>query len=299
MSTNPIPVSEGVPQSIAGIDLEDIGVLPEVAVQVNRIADDPSTRAEQVASIILRDPTLTSKVLRIINSSYYGLRCEVKSIQHAVAYLGISQVRNLVVSSALVESFRFEHGVVEPRTIWEHSLGCAIGAKRLGDRLQAIDGDGAYLGGLLHDVGRILLVSQRPEEYAAVVGTCERGVCSLIDAETSAFDVSHAEVGHALGRAWGFSEPVLSMILHHHRPDEAGEFAPMAAVIGLANSICHRERMGFGFQLDLEIAEEEADRAWNVIASADPAFASLDRREVEDEVTESVQRTREVVSKLF
>jgi len=299
MSSKPIPVSQDAPQSIAGIDLEDIGVLPGVATQVNALASDPSCTADKIAVLILRHPSLTSKVLRIINSSYYGLRSEVRSIQHAVAYLGISQVRNLVVSSALVEAFRFEHGVVGPRTIWEQSLGCAIGAKRLGDALEGMDGDGAYLGGLLHDVGRILLVSKRPEDRAKVIGTCERGVCLMREAEESRFGVNHADAGYMRGRSWGFTESVMSIIRHHHNPRAAGELAPLVAVVGFANAICHREGLSFGFQLDREVAEEEGERCWEIITSSDPAFATADRAAIEEEVVESVHRTREVVSKLF
>jgi HD-like signal output (HDOD) protein len=285
--------------TIAGIKIEDVGVLPQVVGQINELAERPSTRAEEVARLILRDPTLTSKILRILNSAYYGLRREIHSLQHAVAYLGIQQIRNLVISSALVESFRFEHGFVEPDRVWEHSLGCAIGAKRIGDTLPGVDGDGAYLGGLLHDLGRIILLSQRPEDYREVVDVCERGLCTLREAEESRFGVSHEEAGCALGEAWGFSEPVLAAIRYHHRPAEAGPMVPLVAAVGFANAVCHQEGIRFGFEVDEELTAGEKETAWEVLIASDPSHRGLQRELMEQRVAESIRETRGVISELL
>jgi HD-like signal output (HDOD) protein len=288
-----------IQQLLAEGKIRDIGVLPEVVANINRMAEDPNVNAEQVAGLILRDPALTSKVLRIINSSFYGLRQEIRSVQHAVAYLGIHQVRNLVICSALIESFRFDHGVVDPRSVWEHSLACAIGAKRLGDMLPGIDGDGTYLGGLLHDLGRIILLAKLPNSYAEVVNIGERGLCTLREAEESRFGMHHDEIGYTIGRSWGFAEPVLAMIRYHHCPAEAERYAAQAAVISLSNSICHREELGYGFEVDHELALEEGDRAWEQLQSEHPAARKFQRDAVEEVVTESVAHTRALVADLF
>lgn len=286
-------------ETIAGLQIEEIGVLPQVVDQINDLADRPSTTAEEVARVILRDPTLTSKILRIVNSTFYGLRREIRSVPHAIAYLGIQQVRNLVVSSALIESFRFEHGVVEPAKVWEHSLGCAIGAKRLGDTLPGVSGDLGYLGGLLHDIGRIVLLSKFPDDYADVVGTCERGLCPLREAEESRFEISHEEAGFILGQAWGFSKSVLSMILHHHRPRKAGPATAQAALVGLANAVCLMEGLHFGFWVDVDFAPRERDRAIGILSETDPAIRDMNWDETLQSLVESIQHTKTLVADLF
>ncbi|RMG43068.1 MAG: HDOD domain-containing protein [Acidobacteria bacterium] len=282
--------------TIAGVEIQDVGVLPQVAAKVNELASRPDVTGDQIASIILRDPTLTSKVLRLVNSAAFGPRQEIRSLKHAIAYLGINQIRNLVVSSVLVESFRFDHGIVEPRSVWEHCFGCALGAKQLGDLLPDLDGTECYLGGLLHDLGRIVFLSHFSEAYGEVVGLCERGLCPLRDAETSRFGISHAEAGYELGRSWNFSEPVLAMIRYHHEPDAAGPWAPLAAVVGLADAVCHVERLRFGFEIDDDDALEEFERAWSVLLADIPA---ADRRELAEPVEAAVRRARSLVAGLF
>jgi len=284
---------------LSRMKIEDLGVLPEVVAQINHLAEQPSTNSDQVARLILRDPTLTTKILRIVNSTYYGLRQEVRSIQHAVSYLGLHQIRNLIISSALIESFRFDHGVVEPSSVWEHSLGCAIGAKRLGDLLDSVDGDGAYLGGLLHDLGRIAMLSKYPDTYAQVVNTCERGLAPLRDAEKSCFGVSHEQAGHTLGSLWGFSEAVLAMVRYHHRPEDAGQYVAPTAVVAVSNAICHREGLRFGFAVDDETADDERQHAWDTLIASHPLENDFDREAVEERVAESVRNTKKLVADIF
>ncbi len=285
--------------TVAGLEIKDIGVLPEVVAQINELADQPSTTAEDVGALILRDPTMTTKVLRITNSSYYGLRTEVRSIPHAVAYLGINQVRNLVISSALIEAFRFEHGVIEPRGLWEHSLACAIGAKELARALPALSGETAYLGGLLHDLGRIVLMANFPEEFAKAVDNCERGLCTLRQAEESHFGLSHEAAGHTVCQAWDFPEAVLAIVRHHHHPHAAGPFAPLAAVVQFANATCHEMKLRFGFELDDEHAREEKDRAWEVLVETYDGPFPVGRDVADHAVADAVGRTRELVREIF
>lgn len=293
------PPTENTVPTINGLPIQDLGVLPQVVAQINELAADPTTTGDQVAELIITDPTLTSKILRILNSSFYGLRQEIRSLRHAVAYLGIHQVRNIIMSSALVESFRFDHGIVEPRAVWEHSLGCAIGAKRVGDAVAALDGDGAYLGGLLHDLGRIIFLSKFPDHYGDVVGSCERGLCSLRDAERSRFGLSHEAAGEMLGRAWGFSDPVLAIIRHHHDPQAAGELAPQVAVVGFVDAICHQQGMGFAFDADGDRISGEKEASWQVLLATLPGVARFPLETLEGEIVESLAETRKLVADLF
>ncbi len=297
--TTKTPPPETEAPSVVHVPIEDIGVLPTVVAKINALADDPSTDADRVARLILRDPSLTSKILHIINSSFYGLRQEVRSIQHAVAYLGIQQVRNLVVSSTLIESFRFDHGIVEPRAIWEHSLGCAIGSKRMGDMLPGIDGDLVYLGGLLHDLGRIVMISQFSGPYREVINNCERGLCTLREAEQARFDGSHEEIGEAVGRAWGFSDAVLTIIRHHHQPAEGGALAAAVAIVSFANAVCHHEGLRFGFSPDDDNFHENKEFAWHTLGAHHPELGGVNQQDVEAAVVESVQNAKAAVAELF
>lgn len=281
---------------IAGLDVQDIGVLPQVAAKVNEMASRPDATGDELAAVILRDPTLTSKVLRLVNSAALAPRQPIRSLRHAIAYLGITQIRNLVLSSVLVEAFRFDHGIVEPRSVWEHCFGCALGAKALGDRLAGVDGGECYLGGLLHDLGRIVFLSHFPEAYGEVVSLCERGLCSLHEAERSRFGIDHTEAGDLLGETWGFSEPVRAMIRHHHDAGAAGSWALLVAIVGLADAICHAERLQFGFEIDDEEAEQGRERAWVVLAGH---LADADRETLLEPAVEAVRQARSFAANLF
>ena len=238
-------------------------------------------------------------MLRILNSAFYGLRRDITSIPHAVAYLGIHQIRNIVLSSAVIDSFKFNNGVVDPRGVWEHSLGCAMGAKRMGDILPDVDGDGSYLGGLLHDLGRFVFLSKFSDEYSGVIDACERGLCSISEAEESRFDISHSEAGYLLGKAWGFSEVVLSTIRHHHNPAAAGEFVPQAATVAFSDAICNLNGLRFGFEVDDRSAEEAREQSWEVLLASVEPSACLQRDLLEGAILESIEHTKSLVSQMF
>ena len=282
--------------TLAGREIGDVGVLPQVAARVLELADEPESTGQEIAAVIIRDPSLTSKLLRLINSAAFGLRGEVRSIQHAVAYLGIPQIRDLVVSSAVVESFKFDHGIVDPRSVWEHCFGCALGSKRVADMLTGLDGNAAYLGGLLHDLGRICFISSFPAEYADLVALSERGLCPLSEAEQAHFGMAHEEAGEALGREWGFDERVSAMIRWHHDPARAADDAIYAAIVGYVNAVCHERRLRFGFEIDDETQGADTLRCVEMILAERP---DADQGHLESACGEAVDAAPSLLAKIL
>jgi HD-like signal output (HDOD) protein len=195
---------------------------PALYAELERAVADPNVGLTEVSRIVERDVSLTVKVLQVVNSSFFGLPRRVTTVEHAVAYLGANVIRALVLSHELTA--RADAGTVAPgfslAAHQEHALRVANLARRiLGSGPAA---DDAFMAGVLHDVGELVLATQRPEWFArATALAAERGVARH-EAEAELFGVSHAEVGAYLIGLWGLPSRIVEAIAYHHAPARAG-----------------------------------------------------------------------------
>jgi putative nucleotidyltransferase with HDIG domain len=211
------------------------------------------------------DQALASRVLRVANSAYYGLERQVESVVHATVILGLRQVRNLALSLSAAGMFHAQtrqHQELHAR-FWTLSLGTAIGSQLLAARrrLDARGSDGVYVGGLLHDVGRLFLLTHMTDLYIRLCSHAKKQDIRLVEAEQSQLGITHVEVGVALAEKWGFPESLAHVIAHHEGPLEP-EVDVQLATVNVASALAR------------EIFEDE-----NAVEIADPVaweWAGLD-----------------------
>lgn len=223
--------------------VKDLPAMPQAAAETLRLMDDRNADAMEISAALERDPALAAKVLRLANSSYYGLKRQVGSMRLALVVLGMREVRNVVIAMTVVDT---AHGslVGDPliQEMWSHSLEVAALSKKLGAELRlGLQGED-FIGGLLHDVGKAVLLSHFGKDYRRMYLKAG-GAGPLTQVERDYFGCSHAEVGAALMQHWSLPEALVDALWFHHSEEDLplrdAHDPALAAVVRLANLAAH------------------------------------------------------------
>jgi len=219
-------------------NLDDLPSLPAVVMELLNSIDQEDVDISVLAKKVSHDQALTAKTLRLANSSLYGLQVKVTTIQQAITYLGFQTTRNLITAAAVTGCFAegqcpgFDH-----KAFWRHSIATAACAKVLARQMR-FNQDYAFTAGLLHDIGRLVLVSCFPQQYAEAIAHRAAHDCFMLDAERTVLGVDHVDAGLALAEHWNFSDTMRLAIGGHHDPEAPGA-GFLAAIIHVADAIVH------------------------------------------------------------
>ena len=226
---------------------DHLPMLPAVAVEVLRLSRDPDSQMTAFVDLIGRDPSLTAKVLRTVNSSWFGLSREITSLQQALALLGLQPVRALVLSFSLVNLRQgqtddsFDYG-----RFWKQALSNAVTARELLTRHQTGNPEEAFVAGLLQDLGVLALLQVAPDEYQQVVAKVDESGEPVIYVERDTLGTDHMEVGAWLADRWGLPSRLCYPVAHHHEPDqcegadqEANELTHLLYAAALVGELLH------------------------------------------------------------
>ncbi|HLP78499.1 MAG TPA: HDOD domain-containing protein [Candidatus Paceibacterota bacterium] len=236
--------------------------------------------SQQISEIIRRDPSLTSRLLRLVNSVYYGLTTPVNSIEEAVFYLGIRQIRQLTTVTPIIEDFQKLSGkcAFPWREFWQHCIGTAILTREIYSSVEAAPDESDYVAGLVHDVGKIVMAYSFPEHFAEIHRQAEPGTVELIDLENQILGIDHAELGALYLERHHLPELMVNAARYHHSPEKAGEFAPIVASVQIADLLMRNAKIGHSGNV-IEVTRENCMSAagWNVLfpdkREADQAIA--------------------------
>lgn len=229
-------------------ELQDLPPLPAIIMRVMQTVNDPTTSASDLNRLISSDQALASKVLRLVNSSYYGFPRRIATITHAVVILGFNMVRNLTTSLGVFNAFdpRGQATALDRDAFWEHSMGVAVAAGVLARRkgLAAKAAEEAFVGGLLHDIGKLFLDQYFPDQYAIALKLARAAKISVWDAEKTALGVGHALVGKRIADKWNLPPSLTSMIALHHQPAFAKDAFEATSIIHAADHLARRCGLG-------------------------------------------------------
>jgi len=218
-----------------------VPILPEILLKLLEACDNEATSLTTVASLIDKDPSLSYKVLQLVNSAYFGLRTTYSGVDQAVVYLGANSIKNMAVTAAVHQVFRSDQfnnlKYFNIHLFWYHSLKCATLARRFAERTGLANPEDSYLGGLLHDLGKLVLVSAYPKQYESVLAEIT-AADDLIEMERDHVGVSHCDIGVWLIRDWKLSPMIADTIGYHHEPIEKIEQAlPLVKIVYVANQL--------------------------------------------------------------
>lgn len=220
--------------------VHDIATLPHVALRVMEIANDPNSGATDLKAAMENDPALSARVLKCVNSSAYGIRGQMTNLQHAIAYLGVRQVRNLAMTAAVAKLFVGEAqiGSYQRTALWRHLVAVGIGARLIALRLSFADFEDIFLAGLLHDLGIIVEDQHVPQGFAQVMQALDDGK-TLAEVERTYLGFDHTSLGDALAQNWKFPEPVRAAVRYHHVTANCPEeHLHVVRCVELANLLC-------------------------------------------------------------
>ncbi len=204
---------------------KDIKTLPHVVTNLSRLIADENSTMKDFEEVIKMDPILVVRLLRLVNSPFYGLVHRVDSIGRAVAYLGMKNLHNIAVTDALKNIFH-EHGKSQSfsrEKLWLHCAAVSICAKMIAERIFGTNGDDAYLCGILHDFGLIVESQIEPKKFIAACDAYEAGT-SLIKLEQEHLGTDHCEIGFLMAQDWDMPESIQEAIRDHHL--ESGDYHP-------------------------------------------------------------------------
>lgn len=251
--------------------IRNLPTLSSVAHEMLRNLDDEGTGMDVICDKVSMDQSLAAKTLKLANSSYYGADSKVVTLQQAVALLGVKNVKNLILMTALSNSFPTSHcRGFNFKAFWRHSIGTAICAEVI-SRILRMKHDFAFTAGLLHDIGRLVLVTACPKEYERVLLWQEQQDCTLLEAERVVMGIDHVEAGLLLAKHWQFSEAIQDAIRGHHQPEDK-TLNSVAAIVHVANSIVHALDL---CQLENDLVPLLSQSAWDTLALTETDYLAI------------------------
>lgn len=200
----------------------------------------------QIAEIIRRDPSLTSRLLHLVNSVYYGLANPIKNIEEAVFFLGVRQIRQLAMVTPVIEEFqKLTNDKNFPwRQFWRHCIGTALITRELVDLVKSPDGESDYVSGLVHDVGKIVMSSVFPDHFRAIYHPRHESGMDLLEMEREILGMDHAELGALYLKKQRLPDVFVEVAQFHHNPQSATRFANTVAAVQVADMLVRHNKIG-------------------------------------------------------
>ena len=249
--------------------------VPVVLMKILQLVDDDRTSARRFEELILHDPSLSARILKLANSAFYSFRSEVKTISHAIALLGLNLVKSLAIGVSIFESFTkgFRGEVQQITNLWMHSFGVGLMAQEIqARRTNRSEAEFAFLCGLLHDIGAAVFFKQDPRRYSEVFSR-NRSDADLCTDEAQEFGVDHATMGSMLAKHWALPADLATVARYHHDP--LGSRLPMVWAVALADNLARQ--VGIGFDGDA-CAHPQLDQIRELTQMDQPEWEQLTAR---------------------
>jgi putative nucleotidyltransferase with HDIG domain len=219
---------------------EPLASLPNTFYLLQDAVEDSNSDFAQIGKIISIDPALTLRLLKIVNSAFYGYRNQIETVSHALGVVGTEQLIQLVLATSVVGQFKgIPKDMINMEYFWRHSVACGLVARAISEINSETDGEKYFVAGLLHDVGRLVMCLKIPDQFRIAMDFARKSGDRWYKAEAKYFGFDHGGVGGALLRAWNLPKRLQESVAHHHNPSAAKNYGHEAAVIFLADHISH------------------------------------------------------------
>jgi putative nucleotidyltransferase with HDIG domain len=286
--------------------------LPEVCIQVQALADSPHTTAADIGDVVGKDTALTTRLLKLVNSAYFSLPKKIGTISRAVNMIGMRELRNLTLAASAAEVFsRIPANLIDMAAFWQHSVYCGLVARNLANRCNVLHSERLFTAGLLHDIGRLLMLMKMPDEIGKAESLrlhSKKDICA-IEQDLIGFD--HAQVGNALLYHWNMPDNLCASVLHHHNPAGADDAHLEASIVHIADLVTHcaqesKDPVGspfydpYGALLDSDLnAEHISAAALEAVQSTALALTGIDDGDIVDAIGKSATAFNQVLDLLY
>jgi putative nucleotidyltransferase with HDIG domain len=274
------------------LEAQEFATLPVVAARVLKLLENENIDIRDIAKVIEADAALTLKLLRVANSPLYATRTEVSSIQQAIITLGLNRLTNIVLgisifSRFLLSSQKQAANIMEK--FWWHSSCTGMVAKSLSSKLKISFKEIEFIGGLLHDIGKMAMIQYDANKYNLVVDLITRNNITDSEAETMIFGVSHTEVGEHIGKLWKLPEDLALIISMHTHPALLTSHQEIVAVVRFADVLC--ELWGASIYEGLTIPDLSEEESWKVLCEFKPEIKKYDMTIFTDDLEQDFEKS--------
>jgi putative nucleotidyltransferase with HDIG domain len=229
-------------------EIRDLPTLPAVFVRVIKALRNPNTSVKDIAAVVETDQAITMKILRLINSSFYGISRSVDSVHQAIVLLGANTLKNVVISASVFKALggSGKDRIFNREAFWQHSIGCGMIARYLGNRTGHGREEEGFIAGIIHDIGKVVLDQYFHDKLALVAEQVKTKNISFYQAEREVIGISHAEIGAFLAETWSLPEKLVDVIAHHHHPGTPGQNGALTALVAVSDMLARRYGVGSG-----------------------------------------------------
>ena len=231
--------------------LEELPTLPTIVYELSRVINDPMSSTSEVEKLMANDQSMTTKVLKLVNSAYYAIPGGVSSLSRAIAYIGFDTINQLVLSASILKALETEGSdKFDLNEFWKHAIGVAIAAETIAKYVRHPMPADLFTSGLVHDMGKVALYTIEPEAALTVVAAADERACSFLEAETALEFPKHTHIGALLAQRWQLPAMIQASIRHHHTKEPnlrgglTGELNMNVDIVYLANLLVHALKFG-------------------------------------------------------
>lgn len=237
-------MSQTNPQKLVA-GLTKVASLPEIYIKVEQALANPKSSSKYLADILSEDTALTARILRLANSSFFSFPGKIDTVPQAVTVIGTRQLRDIVLASSIVGVFKdMPEGLVDMKSFWQHSIACGVTCRVISTLRRAANVETAFVAGLLHDIGRLILYKSKPAEMGELISQCEESNSLLYKAEKEAFGFDHAQLGGLLLKEWKLSTHLIETTTYHHAPARAKEYVVETATVHVGDILANTLQTG-------------------------------------------------------
>ena len=245
-------------------DVTDLPTIPVIVSRVIALLDNNEADPTEIADLILSDQVLAARVIRVVNSALYCATGQITSVKRALIHIGFKNIRELILTNYFLDVFTGKVQSFDMNMFWIHSFSVGVISRHIATQIGYKDIEKAYLVGIIHDIGKVILGHYYQEEYSHMLGTICNTSCTTYEAEYNLFQTTHSEVGFCLAHRWNFPPSFCEVISNHHSSGLATEDATLTAIVSLADFFClsHIDAMSVAQASIPGLSEENA---WNAI----------------------------------
>jgi putative nucleotidyltransferase with HDIG domain len=221
--------------------IHELPTLSAVAMKLGRLLMDIDISAKDVAEVIQYDQAIVTKMLKMVNSAFFGFSNKVSSVQHALMLLGFNTVRNAIVAIDVINALSTKNGIkgFDIADFWQHAIGVAVIGRHLDEETGHHFREDVFTGGIIHDIGKIIMAHYFSDRFQAVLETMHREQINYWDAEQRHFPVNHAEVGMQLAKRWHLPEGMCNVIGRHHVVSRTSSDDNLVHIVHAADALSH------------------------------------------------------------
>lgn len=256
-------------------NVQSLPTIPPIVSRLNEMVQDEDTTAARLGKVIEKDQVLTAKLLKMVNSSFYGFPQRISTINNALVLLGFNVIKTLIVTSSIFEVMQ-----ASDIRLFEHSLGCATAAGIIARRRGIKNPEEVSTAGLIHDLGKIVLRAELPKEYDRILATSSERELPVRDVELEIVGMTHSEIGGILATQWNLPDSLVTPVKYHHRPAKCKDHQEITAIIHFSDILIRA--VGFGSGGDPWVPPLD-HKAWDIIK-----FGKSDAREILEELDEKL-----------